>query len=56
MIDADRVLLVVIAVAALVFAVLGLATDVALGSERTMDAGQNLVISVLSLSLAWHRR
>ena len=51
----DRVALVAIAVAALIFGVLGLATDLDLGTVRTVDASQNIVIGVLSLVLAFRR-
>ncbi len=51
----ERVGLVVIAIGMIVLAVLALVTDSDPLSERTMDAGQNVVIGMLSLALAFRR-
>jgi uncharacterized membrane protein HdeD (DUF308 family) len=53
--NAERIFLVLIALAAFILGIAALATDADLWSERVMDAGQNLVLGVLSLALALRR-
>lgn len=51
----ERAGLIGVAIAMIVLAVLALVTDTDPVSDRAMNAGQNLVIGMLSLALAFRR-